>query len=174
VAADLSQPTFGFDDAEVVAIKVGVRPSSALLDHVQFTVRGTPRPQGSKRAFRNKYTGHIQQVESSPDIGAWRDTIALAADIAMAGRSPLEGPVRLTVEFRFQRPASHRGAKGLRPSAPAVHHQRPDASKLVRALEDALTTIAWRDDSQVAQLLATKVWDDEAPAGASVNVEVLV
>jgi Holliday junction resolvase RusA-like endonuclease len=133
----------------------------------------TPRPQGSKRAFRNKHTGRIQQVESSPDVAAWRDTIALAADIAMAGRAPLEGPVRLTVEFRFQRPASHRGVKGLRPSAPAVHHQRPDASKLVRALEDALTTIAWRDDSQVAQLLATKVWDDVAPAGATVNVEVL-
>lgn len=140
---------------------------------VRFTVRGTPAPQGSKRAFRNKFSGRIQQVESSKALAPWRDTIGLAADVAMAGRDPLEGPVRLTVQFRFQRPAGHRGAKGLRPSAPRVHHQRPDVSKLVRAVEDALTTIVWRDDSQVAQLVATKAWDDEAPAGATVSVEAL-
>lgn len=152
----------------------GVVPTGEQRQCVNFSVRGTPRPQGSKRAFRNKHSGKITQVESSPEVGAWRDTIALAADKAMLDRAPLEGPVRLTVEFRFQRPASHRGVKGLRPSAPRVHHQRPDTSKLVRAVEDALTTIVWRDDSQVAQLVASKVWDDDGPAGALVSIEVLV
>lgn len=140
---------------------------------VRFTVRGIPRPQGSKRAFRNKYSGKIQQVESSPDVGAWRDRVGNAAAAAMGARPPLEGPLRLTVTFRFARPASHRGAKGLKPSAPRVHAQRPDASKLVRALEDALTSIAWRDDAQVAQLVAVKAWDDAGPVGADVLIEVL-
>lgn len=149
-----------------------VHPAPTMAG-VRFTVRGIPRPQGSKRAFRNKHTDRITQVEMSPHVAAWRDTVGNAADVAMAGRSPLEGPVRLTLEFRFPRPASHRGAKGLKPSAPRVHAQQPDLSKLVRAVEDALSTIAFRDDARVAQLIATKVWDDEAPAGATVSVEVL-
>lgn len=146
------------------------QPDHELL--VEFAVRGIPAPQGSKRAFRNKFSGRIQQVESSKAVGPWRERVALAAETAMGLRSPLEGPLRLTLEFRFPRPASHRGTKGLRASAPTIHAQRPDLSKLIRAVEDALTTIVWRDDAQVAVVDARKDWDDVTPAGMTLRVEV--
>jgi Holliday junction resolvase RusA-like endonuclease len=38
----------------------------------------------------------------------------------------------------------------------AAHLKAPDTSKLIRAVEDALTQVVYRDDSQVVELLALK------------------
>lgn len=46
-------------------------------DVVEFFVPGRPAPQGSKR-----HVGHGIMVESSRDLGPWRERVALAANPA--------------------------------------------------------------------------------------------
>ncbi len=129
-------------------------------------VLGTPAPQGSKSAFRNKYTGRIQQVESSKKVKPWREAVKqAAADAIMASAwERAEGPVELHIVFVFARPKSHfrtgRNAHLLRDDAPHWRASTPDISKTVRATEDALTDAGvWRDDGQVVHVTALKVYE---------------
>ena len=42
-----------------------------------------------------------------------------------------------------------------------THYQVPDLSNLVKFLEDALNTVAWKDDALIAECHARKVWSYE-------------
>jgi Holliday junction resolvase RusA-like endonuclease len=102
-------------------------------------------------------------------LGAWRTAIATEARLAFGDRPLLEGPLSIELAFRpASRPSSHylpanrrRPVRELRANAPAWHAQKPDADKLERSALDALTGVIFRDDSQVAVLVASKRWPDE-------------
>lgn len=122
---------------------------------IEFIVRGTPAPQGSKHAFRNQHTGRIQQVESSKKVAPWRSDVrdAALAIIDPDVWRPLVGPLVVSMVFSFNRPKGHwrtgRNAGLLKDSAPGFPHGRPDLSKLARSTEDALTDVVWVDDAQI-------------------------
>lgn len=150
---------------------------------ITFTVRGTPAPQGSKRAFRNRHSGRIALVESSRRVAPWRSDVRDAAVATIAahpehGRHsaiPFHGPVAVDLAFRLPRPKGHygsgRNARVLRPSAPLAPAGKPDLDKLVRAVFDALSGLVWADDAQVVALYTEKLYADEGfPAGVEVRV----
>jgi Holliday junction resolvase RusA-like endonuclease len=60
---------------------------------------------------------------------------------------PLSGPINLELIFIFPRPKGMMWKSKPMPRAP--HTKRPDRTNLVKAVEDALNGIAWRDDAQV-------------------------
>ena len=64
--------------------------------------------------------------------------------------------ILLSVTFVFARPKSHFRANGeLKPTAPRHCTGRiGDVSKLVRAVEDAMTGIVYNDDAQIIDLIA--------------------
>jgi Holliday junction resolvase RusA-like endonuclease len=125
--------------------------------HVTFTVVGTPEPAGSKRAFPIKrggqFTGRVAVTDANPRVKSWQGAVADAAAKAANGVYFEHEPVGLSLVFSMKRPAGHygsgRNADKLKPSAPARPTVKPDALKLARAIEDALTGVVWRDDSQV-------------------------
>lgn len=123
------------------------------MGSVSFDVPGLPKPAGSKRAFAHKSTGRIIVTDDSGVPGKqWRHCVADAARVAMhlAGfREPFRGPIRLLATFARPRPKSHYGAKGLKPNAPVYPLGKPDVTKLLRSVEDAMTGIVWADDAQV-------------------------
>lgn len=110
------------------------------------TVLGVAQPQGSLRSFRAK-TGAVITTSDNPRLKPWRQAIAAAA--VERGVPMLEGAVGLDVTFYLPRPRGHFGARGLKLSAPVLPIVRPDADKVMRAVQDALKGIAYRDDSQV-------------------------
>lgn len=128
-------------------------------------VPGVPAPQGSKRWSR-----HGGVFETSKKVGPWRERIALQAHNLHA--QPMRGPVSVRLAFRFPRPASHLKARG---GLSAAGQRQPfpgrDLDKLARAVLDALTGIAYRDDRQVAELHAVKTWED--PGGVDVIWQAL-
>ena len=149
-----------------------------MAQTITFQVYGTPRPGGSKNAFYNKKLQRAMVVDASGQKGKdWRTYVQAAAMEAYRGPL-LQGAVVLEVEFRFQRPKSHygtgRNSDILKPSAPKYHTQKPDRTKVLRSLEDALTGVLWKDDSQVVSGLPSKSWVHkwERP-GAVVTVETL-
>ena len=126
-----------------------------------FSVIGRPRPQGSKR-----HVGHGVMVESSPHARTYRGDIQSEWDREAV--RPAAGAVVMWVTFTFARPASHywpankkRPVRELRPDAPDRVTGPPDIDKLLRAVLDALTGRAYRDDRQVVQVMALKQWADE-------------
>lgn len=138
---------------------------------VMFTVYGEPAPGGSKTAGVRK-DGKVFVRESSQRAQPWKVNVAREAAMAMqeARLEPFNGQVVLLVEFNLARPKGHYGANGLLRSAPLAHTKRPDATKLIRPLEDAMRGIVWRDDSQVVVQMAIKRYADDGPACARVTV----
>lgn len=129
---------------------------------VQFTVHGTAAPAGSKKGFINRKTGRVIITDASKGSRPWKSQISSAAVDAMAGRDPLDGPLLLELTFWVARPKGHYGSgknagvvKGSAPFAPTV---RPDVLKLARGVEDALTTIVYRDDAQITTEILQKAY----------------
>ena len=125
---------------------------------VQFTVYGRPQQRGSKNAmviYRGgkpvMTNGRVATyaMDSNKKSGPWMAEVRAMAAAAFGGKPLLDGPVILGAQFHFARPQSHYGTKGLKRSAPLIHTQTPDVSKLLRSLEDSLTGVVWRDDRQI-------------------------
>jgi Holliday junction resolvase RusA-like endonuclease len=144
---------------------------------IRFTVYGEAQPAGSKRqmpVYRGKKgtrvpTGQTIVVDANPKAKIWKEQVAREAARAMNGARLLDGPVRLDVTFYRVRPKGQLRADGQpRPSAPTHPTSRPDRTKLLRGLEDAMTGIVWRDDSQVCSGETRKEF------GESSRVEVVV
>lgn len=60
-----------------------------------------------------------------------------------------------------------------RPSAPHYPAVKPDATKLVRAVEDALTGICWRDDAQIVNQDVRKRYADTGSARVEIAITSL-
>ena len=150
-------------------------------------IPGIPKPAGSKRPFliRNK-TGApvfkngrplIVVTDTSGKAGKdWRADVRAAVQTARAG-APLEsGSLTVHMTFYMPRPKSHYGtgknASVLKDSAPKFyeHLQDPDALKLARAVEDALTGVLWVDDNQLRGA-QQKLWSREGKTGMLLTVE---
>lgn len=143
---------------------------------IEFQVYGKPATQGSKRAiaYRGKDGRHHAAVidSSGERLKSWRAAVVDAARAAYDGE-PLEGPLRVEMVFTFPRPKSHfhqrKSGPVLRDDAPTWHTSRPDAIKLARAVEDALSGVLWRDDAQIASSVTEKVYGDGARARVAIG-----
>jgi Holliday junction resolvase RusA-like endonuclease len=120
---------------------------------IKFFVPGIAKPAGSKVSFNHARTGKIITMDSSGKAGtSWRSDVKSYACDAMNkdGILPFQGSISVWVTFYKLRPKNHFNSKGiLKPTAPKFPTTVPDSTKLWRGAEDALKTIAWRDDSQV-------------------------
>ena len=120
-----------------------------------FFAEGDPVSQGSMSVFKGR-TVH----SNSAKLKVWRTIVHEAA--AEAGLTPLPLPVGITLRFYLKRPRT------VSRSVPSV---KPDIDKLARAVLDAMTGVAYDDDSQVIQLTARKVYGPTA--GVDVRVAYL-
>lgn len=141
---------------------------------ITFEVLGKPEPRGSKRAIpifvRRKgqapaplmKNGHLvtRAIDDNPKSKPYMQAIAWEAAQLMHGKL-IDGPVKLEVQFVMSRPkAQFRTSGELKFWAPAFPLTKPDATKLLRGLEDALKGIVWRDDSQVTEQHAFKIFGE--------------
>ena len=127
---------------------------------VQFQVAGIPAPQGSHRAFMPAGARFPIVTDDNPRTKPWRSSVAYAA-LQVRPQPLFSGAVTLTVRFYLPRPKSL-------PKRVQYPVKKPDLSKLIRALEDALTGVVWNDDAQVTMVMATKHYGEP---GCSVVVK---
>ncbi len=139
--------------------------------HLNFVIYGSAQPAGSKRGFVHKGTGRVVIVDDNKKAKPWKESIAEVAGKLMEGRTLFEGPLSLRVTFFRPRPQGHYGKKGLRASAPKFPITRPDCTKLLRGLEDSLTGVVYRDDSQIVSQFVEKHYTD-GPERTEVRVNV--
>ena len=134
---------------------------------ISFTIPGNPVAQPRvKAAKRGKF---IQVYTPEKKIKPYKDAIKLVAFQAMAGKSPLEGPIEVCIHFYFDRPKSH--TKKQRECD--WHSQKPDIDNLTKAVFDALNEICFQDDSQICLLTVFKEWAHDEPAYTYVRIEAV-
>jgi crossover junction endodeoxyribonuclease RusA len=124
----------------------------------KFFVKGKPVPQGSMKFIRPGVMIHSRAA----DLAVWRADIARNAELF--GFKPVSGGVKVEIDFIFNRPKSAQRA------FPTV---APDLDKLIRAVLDGLTGVAYEDDSQVILIQATKTYGQNVGAWISIE-QVLV
>lgn len=129
---------------------------------MNFTVYGVPQPQGSSKAFIPKGWNRAIITSANAKNKPWRQQVSAMALDAMNGSVivPRGLPVVVRCDFYFDRPKSAKKA--------AAKTTKPDADKLARSILDALSGIAFEDDSQVTELHVTK--DFGSPARADITV----
>lgn len=141
---------------------------------IRFFVPGRVASAGSKTAFKGK-NGRVILAPASKFTKPWMDSVKWFAMKKVGPMCLLEGPLILTITFFLSRPQNHygtgRNAGKLKLSAPPYPMVTPDLTKLVRAVEDAITGIIWKDDKQVAEQHTRKRYADKP--GAEILIETL-
>jgi len=133
-------------------------------------VFGTPAPQGSKR-----HVGGGRMIEASKKVKPWRQAIVDQAIRDGVSGAALDGSLELRVTFYLQRPKSHIGVRGIRPSAPLLPNKVPDLDKLLRSTCDALTdSQVIVDDARIVRIKARKVYADNDPTGALIYITTTI
>ena len=130
---------------------------------IEFFVPGTPVGKGRPRAARRGAGVVMFTPGKTADYEA---LVAATAAAALAGDAPthqrLDGPLEAMLEMRFPVPASWSKAKRARALAGVEWHtSKPDADNVAKAILDACNGVVFRDDAQVAMLVATKAFSDE-------------
>jgi len=132
-----------------------------LKRHVSFTVFGKCEPQGSSRQFRGRITS------ANPKLKPWRQMVAdtmWVENHCLPFQGTGKESYRVGLHFALERPISVPKSR----TAPTV---KPDLDKLVRAILDSGTGILWKDDAQVIEIVARKVYG--SPARVIVEIEEL-
>lgn len=121
---------------------------------ISFHVPGIPVAKGRARVSTR---GGVVRSFTPQKTVAFESRVALAAEQAMAGMDPLEGPValRLTIELPIAQSWSLKKKNGaingsVKPTS------RPDIDNYIKAIADGGNGIVWKDDSQITDLSAVK------------------
>ncbi len=110
---------------------------------ISFEVRGIPQQKGSKQMFWAKKRQRPIVVDMNPKAKGWQQTVALTAQRYAPDNGLWLGPVALELLFTLAKP------KSLPKQRPSWAIRRPDLGKLARTIEDALTGVVYKDDSQI-------------------------
>ncbi len=125
-----------------------------MTESVTIVVCGRPVPKGRPRigsvngramaftpAATRKYEAHAR----------------MAAQQAMAGRAPIEGPLEVEVTALLPIPSSWSGKRSAKArQSEIVPTKRPDLDNFIKAAMDACNGIVFKDDSQAVVVKADK------------------
>lgn len=126
---------------------------------VTFKVDGVPVPKGRARYVKR---GNFVQAYTPEKTRTYETLIKDAARQAMGGSEPLETPVSLYLYIRVPIPASAT-KKRLQAIADGSEKpiKKPDASNILKSVEDGMNGVVYHDDSQIINIHVTKVFSSE-------------
>ncbi len=121
---------------------------------LEFTIPGEPVAKGRPRMTRQ---GRAYTPKKTVN---YETLIQECFAIAYPGHQPITGPLGLKIDAHFTVPASWSLKKQrqaydgqLRPT------KKPDIDNVIKCM-DALNGIAWKDDSQIVTVIASKWYSD--------------
>lgn len=124
------------------------------VNAIAFVVPGEPQGKGRPRIGR---VGAQARMFTPAKTVAYEGLIAMAAQQAMAGAVPLDGPVLLEVDMVHVMPASWSKKKRAAAGLPTC---KPDMDNVIKAVGDGCNGVVWQDDRQIAVILAQRAWGD--------------
>ena len=132
---------------------------------IQFTIPGNPVPKARPRVTKS---GHAYTPKKTSD---YEKLVQIYAKQAMAGMNPTTEAVRLTVRAFFPIPKSWTKAKKEKAlNGDLKHTTKPDLSNIVKAVEDAMNGIVYKDDSQISEIVCVKRYSMSPKVDLTVEV----
>ena len=131
-----------------------------MSEPLTFSFEGTPVSKGRPRtrvipasrvrpAFAHIYTDEKTQ--------RFERQLARVAALAMRGRDIFEGPISVSMRFRFEPPKSAtKRDRAAMLAGDIPYSGSKDLDNLGKAASDALNGVVWRDDVQIIRLFLTK------------------
>lgn len=139
---------------------------------ISFTIPGDARGKGRPRATR---FGKGVRLYTDTKTASYEGMVALAAQAAMRGADPLEGPLVLSVLVRITPPASASKKARAAMLAGELHPtKKPDLDNVVKAILDGLNRVAFHDDAQVCWINAGKVYAPTAGVDVTVSADIVM
>lgn len=116
-------------------------------------------PRGKGRPRRDRLPNGAYVTHTPPVTAEYEANLKLAAGRVMAGRPPLDGPVKLLLEAYFPVRASW-SKKRQREALTGIIRPTvvPDWNNL-GGVTDALNHVAWNDDRQIVAARVVKFYD---------------
>ena len=115
---------------------------------IDIVFHGTPIGKSRPRFGRTKAGGVVTYTPQK--TRDYERALKSFAQVAMIGKTVLEGPVKVTITAYF----SHKTKTGW-------HVSRPDLDNIIKAVLDALNEIVFDDDAAVCEIVASKKYDNE-------------
>lgn len=138
-----------------------------------FTVPGEPRGKARARSFA-KLTKSGKVISGNYTPEKTRNNEAFIKERFLAefpGYEPITGYVSLHIDAFFSIPKStSKKDRALMFTAVKRPTKKPDIKNIQASVEDALNTIAYKDDSQIVSVRADK-WYSDRPPGLLIKIE---
>lgn len=129
---------------------------------INFTIDGLPIAKGRPRAVK---VGNFIRHHTPEKTANYESWVRGCARAAMDGRELLLCPVTLQLHFYLPVPTSWPAwRKEAALQGFVAPTGRPDIDNLVKSIKDACNMIVWKDDSQVVELSATKLYGEQPSA----------
>ena len=130
---------------------------------ISFTIPGTPVPQG-----RPRFNSITKKTYYDDKTTAYRDLVKRCAIKAQNGRDSLTGALAMIVDCTFPVPVSWPKKRKEKALSGKWHILRPDASNILKGIEDSLNGIVYDDDSQIVVSMCFKKYGAEPEAKVTV------
>ena len=125
------------------------------MEKIVFEVMGNPK------ALKRHRTGKFCNYD--PSMQDKQDFLILAHNNRPS--MPIDGPLKIDIEFCFARPKNHYGSgknsKILKPGCGLWHIARPDTDNLIKFVCDSLNGVFFKDDSQLCEIRAVKKYSEK-------------
>ncbi len=126
---------------------------------ITITIPGKPIAKKRPRfARKGKFVKTYNEQETEESRFLWEVKSQITECIS-------DEPISIDCHFYMPRPKNHygtgRNAGKLKKDAPIFHIKKPDLDNLVKFVLDCLNGVAWKDDSQIYNLTATKIYTKE-------------
>jgi len=121
-----------------------------------FEIPGDPRGKG-----RPRFSSHngVSRTYTDDKTAAYENLVTLAAQRAMEGRPPFEGPVYMHVQAWMRIPASASKKRELAMLAGVEQPLKlPDLDNVLKAVLDGCNRVVFADDKQVVGITAHKAY----------------
>lgn len=134
-----------------------------------FSITGEPRPKGRPRVDTR---GRFPRMHTDSKTIKYEKTVGQVAKLAMGPRPVIDGPVSVSLRFRFALPKSmpkYRQRAIL--AGEEAYTGGPDVDNLAKAVLDGMNKVVFVDDRLIVRLFTTKV--GHAKSGVDIRVEPL-
>jgi Holliday junction resolvase RusA-like endonuclease len=122
---------------------------------IRIELAGEPRGKGRPRFSRKNGIAYTPAPTRN-----YEAALRYAAQGAMAGRAPLDGPLSVWVTAFMPIPTSWSKRRQQQAAARQFQHtSRPDFDNILKSL-DAINGVVWRDDSQIWELRFNRFYDE--------------
>lgn len=147
---------FGNGKIQTQEVQDGKRQQPRIKRKLRVMIPGKPQPK--QRAIVNTYT----KKAHTPDA-----TVKYEREVGRMwkmqnGATMLQGPIKMTVLMCFAVPKSDSKVKRQKKLDDEIKHTiKPDASNVLKAVEDGLNGVAYHDDSQLVEIYMRKMYAAE-------------